>query len=121
MDYESSICVESKVMAGVRFLVDRMSFARRMELMRKIRELAGRVEFLEASSEAGDKMSAGLLRAEVDRLYLIWGLREIVGLRIDSTDATAELLIERGPEELFREALEAVKWASGLHQEGRKN
>ena len=42
MTYESEKVVESQVAAGVRFRVARMSFGRRMELMREVRELARR-------------------------------------------------------------------------------
>ncbi len=121
MDYESVAVVESRVRAGVRFRVARMSFGRRMELMRRVRELARRVEFLEAGESPGERMDAGLLRAEIDRTYLLWGLRGIEGLRVDEQDATPELVLENGPEDLYREALAAVRAETGLTDEERKN
>jgi len=98
-----------------------MSFGRRVELMRRIRELAGRMEFLEAAQEPSEKMDAGLLRAEIDRLYLTWGLRAISGLNVDGSEATPESLADCGPEELFREALAAVRAETGLNEAERKN
>jgi hypothetical protein len=98
-----------------------MSFARRLELMRRIRELAGRMEFLDAAKEPCEKMDAGLLRAEIDRLYLVWGLRGISGLEVDGSEATPESLADRGPEDLFREALAAVRAETGLNEAERKN
>jgi hypothetical protein len=98
-----------------------MSFGRRIELMRRIRELAGRIEFLEAGAEPKDKMDGRLLRAEIDRLYLEWGLREVSGLELDGAAATPESLAESGPEELCREALAAVKAETGLDEAERKN
>ena len=77
MNYESISVVESRVASGVSYTVARMSFGRRTELMRRIRELAGRMEFLEAGQEPGEKMDAALLQAEIDRLYLTWGLRAV--------------------------------------------
>jgi hypothetical protein len=121
MTYESVVEVASKIAPGVRFTVARMSFGRRVELMRRVRELARRAEFLEAGSQPGDKMDAGLLQAEIDRLYLAWGLRAVSGLVLDGSHASPELLAEAGPEELFREALEAVRAEAGLTDEERKN
>ena len=121
MTYESVVEVESKIATGVRFTVARMSFGRRVELMREVRELARRAEFREAGSQPGDKMDAGLLQAEIDRLYLAWGLRAVSGLVLDGGHASPELLAEAGPEELFREALAAVRAETGLTDEERKN
>ena len=121
MIYESVVEVDSRIAPGVRFTVARMSFGRRVELMRRIRDLAKRMEFLEAGKRPDEKMDAALLRAEIDRVWLIWGLRAISGLVLDSGEATPELLAESGPEELFREALAAVRAETGLTDEERKN
>ena len=121
MSYESVVTVESVERAGVSYRVARMSFGRRVELMRKVRELARRMEFLEAGESPGERMDSGLLRAEIDRMYLLWGLTGVSGLRVDGVEATPEMLIERGPEGLFREALAAVRHETGLTDEERKN
>jgi hypothetical protein len=121
MKYESQTVVESQVTAGVGFTIAKMSFARRMELMRRVRELARRAEFLEAGQEPAAKMDAALLQAEIDRLYVAWGVRSVSGLELDGKAATPESLVESGPEELFREALRAVKRETGLSAEERKN
>jgi hypothetical protein len=121
MTYESAVEVESKFAPGVRFTVARMSFGRRIELMRRVRDLAQRKEFLEAGDQPGDRMDAGLLQAEIDRLYLAWGLRAISGLVLDGNPADPEQLADAGPEELFREALAAVRAETGLTDEERKN
>jgi hypothetical protein len=92
-----------------------------MDLMRQVREFARKAEFLEAGQGAGEKMDGALLRAEIDRLYLTWGLREVIGLDLDGKPATPESLLESGPEELFREALAAVRAATGLSAAERKN
>ncbi|HWB86043.1 MAG TPA: hypothetical protein VG675_18010 [Bryobacteraceae bacterium] len=113
--------VESKSAPGVSFTVAKMSFGRRVELMRRIRELARRVEFLEAGREAGDQMDAALLRSEIDRLYVTWGLRNVAGLKLDGAAATVETLVDAGPETLFREALAAVQAETGLSEAERKN
>ncbi len=66
-------------------------------------------------------MDAALLQAEIDRLYLTWGLRAVSGLDVDGAAATPELLAEAGPEDLFREALAAVRAETGLSEAERKN
>ena len=121
MTYESESVVESKVAEGVKFTIARISFARRLELMKKVRELAGRAEFLEAGEAPTEKMDSALLQAEIDRLYIEWGLRSISGLELDGKPATPGLLAECGPEELFREALAAVRAETGLNAVERKN
>jgi len=121
MSYDSVVTVESRIAEGVRFEIARMSFGRRVELMRRVRELARKMEFLEAGSAPGERMDAALLQAEVDRLYLNWGLRGLSGLEVDGAPATAETLAENGPEGLFREALAAVRAETGLSEEQRKN
>ena len=121
MEYESVRVVDSEIAAGVRYTVSRMSFVRRMDLMRQVRELAREKECLEAGKTPSDKMDAIILQAEIDRLYVAWGLRDIAGLRIDGAPATPELLASAGPENMFREALTAVRRESGLSEAERKN
>ena len=121
MTYESVAVVDSRVAGGVKYTIAKVSFERRMELMRQIRELARRVEFLEAGKDTADKMDAALVRAEIDGIYLRWGLRDISGLELDGTPATPELLAEAGPENLFREALAAIQAETGLTSAERKN
>jgi hypothetical protein len=121
MTYESVELVESRVAAGVRFTVAKMSFGRRTELMRRVRELARKMEFLEAGLEPGQKMDAALLRAEIDRMYVTWGVRAVSGLALDGVEATAESLAEAGPEDLFREAVAVVRAQTGLSAAERKN
>jgi len=121
MTYESLVVVDSQAASGVTYTVAKASFERRMELMRRIRELGQRMEFLEAGQKPADKMDAALLRAEIDRIYLLWGLRGVSGLELDGKPATPELLAEAGPEDLFREALAAVRAETGLTGSERKN
>ena len=101
--------------------IAKMSFGRRVELMRRVRELARRTEFLAAGEEAGEKMDSALLHAEIERLYVMWGVTAVSGLTVDGSTAGPELLAEAGPEELFREALAAVRRETGLNAEERKN
>lgn len=119
--YETATVVESRVVSGVKLTITKVSFGRRLELMRRVRELARRLEFLEAGQEPGEKMDAAILRAEIDRLYVSWGVQAVTGLALDGAMATPESLMETGPEELFQEALAAVRAEAGLTGEQRKN
>jgi hypothetical protein len=121
MTYESVELVDSKIADGVSYSVSKMSFARRMDLMKRVRDLARRAEFLVAAEDTGGKMDAALLEVEIERLYVKWGLREVTGLEVDGSAATPESLAESGPEDLFREALAAVRAAAGLSDAERKN
>jgi hypothetical protein len=121
MTYESVAVIASEVAPGVTFTILKMSYGRRSELMRRISELARRHEFLDASDRLDDRMQAALLESEINLTYLRWGLQSIAGLTVDGANATPELLAEKGPEDLFREALTAVRSQAGLTAEERKN
>ena len=81
----------------------------------------GLERFARTGQDARNGMEASLLGAEIDKLYILWGVEEVQGLELDGVPATAESLIERGPEELFGEALAAVKIECGLTENERKN
>ena len=121
MEYTSVETIDSTVTSGVNYTIAKMSFGRRVELMRRIRELAARREFVEAGDAPDEKMEAALLASEIDRIYLLWGLKEVSGLELDGLPATPESLAAIGPEELYREALAAVKQQCGLSEAERKN
>jgi hypothetical protein len=121
MTWDSRKIVASESRPGVDFAITRMTFGRRLELMRQVRDLAKRIEYFEAGRDARNEMEASLLAAEIDWLYVRWGLEEIRGLEIDGLPATTESLIESGPEELFLEALAAIKAECGLTENERKN
>ena len=118
--YESERMVESPTHPGVKFRIAKVSFARRVDLMRRVRELARRAEFLGAGQEPADKMDAALLQAEIELLYVTWGVKTVEGLTVNGIAASPELLAE-GPEDLFRQALAAVRQELGLSEEERKN
>lgn len=89
--------------------------------MTRVRDLAAKIEYFEAAKDERNRMEASLLAAELDRLYLEWGLEEVRGLAIDGEPATRELLCQRGPEPLVREAIDAIRRECGLSEEERKN
>lgn len=122
MEYRSQIEVGSPSAPGVRFLVRRMSFGRRLELTRQVQELAKRLAFVAAGEEGlSSDAERAMLGGEIDREYLRWGLAGLEGLEIDGEPATVESFLEAGPEELVREALAEVKRQAGLSEAERKN
>lgn len=121
MTYESTLTVDSKTAPGVSYSLYRMSFGRRLELMRQVREIAVKLEFLQAASREADQMEARILAGEIERLYVRWGVQEVRGLIIDGEPATPESLACSGPENLFAEAVQAVARECGLTEDERKN
>lgn len=119
--YASTIWLESAVWAGVKYALNRVSFGRRIELARRIREIGRKMEYLEAGSDAREKLEATVLAAEIDRAYLEWGLAGVEGLEIDGVAATPGTLIDSGPVELAREILGRIKAECGLTEDERKN
>ncbi len=89
--------------------------------MKQVRDLATRIEYFEAGRDDSNRMEASLLGAQMDRVYLEWGLEEVLGLSLDGAKAAPETLIERGPEHLVQEALAAIKAECGLNETERKN
>ena len=121
MRYDSTITIESKTAAGVSFTIRRMSFGRRLELTRRVRELSQRLEFSAAGSDVKDRLDAAVLSAEIDRLYVEWGVSQIAGLELDGEPATPVSVLELAPEELTREIVDAIKAECSLSDEERKN
>jgi hypothetical protein len=121
MTYDSELIIASQSEPGVEYRLARMSFGRRMESTQRIRELWRKVEFLIAGSDPAGKLEAAVLAGEIDRLYVLWALREIRGLTIDGSEATPESFVAAGPETLFHEVLSAVKAECGLGEAEIKN
>jgi hypothetical protein len=119
--WESRIWFAAEAMDGVRYEIVRVSFGRRIELARRIREIGRKMEYLEAGSDARETLEATVLAAEIDRAYLEWGLVAVEGLEIDGTAATPEMLVERGPVELAMEILGRIKSECGMTEDERKN
>ena len=119
--WESRKIVRSELRPDVEYDVARMSFGRRLELMKKIRDLAARIEFFEAGQAESNRMEASLLAGEMDRVFLEWGLQGVSGLQVDGAPASVAALIENGPEDLVHEALGIIKAECGLNEAERKN
>jgi hypothetical protein len=121
VQYQSTVTQPSRCIGGVEFTILRLSFARRMDLARRVLELSRRLEFHQAGEGVEDNIQANILGCEIDQLYLRWGLIAIVGLTVDGMDATPELIAEKGPEDLAREIVSAIKSQCGLSESERKN
>src|SRR5579863_10041944 len=120
-EWQSKTIVHSQAWPGVEYVIARITFGRRLELLKRVRDLAVRLEYFEAGREEKNRIEASLLGAQLDRLYIEWGLEDVRGLQIDGESATPESLVDRGPEELFQEVLAAVKAECGLNEQERKN
>ncbi len=119
--YDSAVSIDSKTAPGVTFAIHRISFGRRMDLSRRVREISRKAEFLEAGTELHEKIEANILALEIDAMYLQWGLASIEGLIIDGEAATVTQLLEKGPDDLAREIVGAIREQCGLSEAERKN
>lgn len=119
--YSSVRSFESKVLPGVAVTVHRMSLARRIELARMIQNVLPGLNYSSAGTSASDHLDASIAAAEIDRIYVRWGLQRIDGLLIDGADATPSSVFELGPEALVREIVAAVRSECMLNEEERKN
>jgi hypothetical protein len=121
MNYRSVLEIESQTCRGVRFTISRMSFGKRIELAKRVREIAHKLEFFRASEAPQDSVEAALINGEVDRACLDWGLVKVDGLEIDGEPAKPDTIGDAGPEELCREIIAAIKHECGLTEAERKN
>jgi hypothetical protein len=121
MRYDSMKTIDSAMSPGVRFTINRMTFGRRIDLMRRVRDLSARMEFEKAGAGVADRIQASILAAEIDELYLRWGLASIEGLEVDGVSADVSSLISSAPESLCKEIISAIKHECALTQEERKN
>jgi len=120
-EWNSHRIVESESWPGVEFIIARITFGRRLELLKRVRDLAVKLEYFDAGRDEKNRIEASLLGAQLDRLYIEWGLEDIRGLHIDGDPATPESLVARGPEDLFLEVLAVIKSECGLNEQERKN
>ncbi len=121
MEYWSKLTIRSEECPGVEYTIQRISLGRRIDLGKRVREMSRRVDFLAAGDTITERVEAGVMQNEIDRLYLEWALASVTGLRIDGEDAGPPLLIECGPEGLAREVLASIKRELDLSEDERKN
>lgn len=119
-EYSSVSWHASRVVAGVRFAIRRISLRQRIELNHRVRELTLKYEFLKAS-DPSSQLEAALSGLLVSKLYLEWGLEAIEGLSINGEKATAESLIALGPENLADEIVRTIQAEIALTEDERKN
>ena len=119
--YTSTVWFDAESREHVRYGILRISFGRRIELARRIRDVGRKAEYLEAGSDVRDKLEATVLAAEIDRVYLDWGLVGVEGIEIDGAVATPASLIDAGPVQLTAEILSRIKGECGLTEDERKN
>src|SRR5712671_2486993 len=106
MNYTSTIDLESQAIPGVKFRIRRVTFGRRLDLARILRDRLEAIAKLALATESPARAAqTALLSAEMDCVHLRWGLDAIEGLEIDGAPATADSLIDSGPESLVKEIL----------------
>jgi hypothetical protein len=122
MTHTSVSEMQSRAIPGVMFCLRRISFGRRLQLARLLQDRLEAIAKLALTPESPSRdAETALLAAEIDETHLRWGLAKIEGLDIDGAPATADSLIDAGPEELVKEILAAIRHETGLDAEERKN
>src|SRR5215475_87772 len=86
--HESGLWFDAESQPGVRFRIRRVSLGRRIDLARRIREVGRSIEFLQSGGSPGEQLEATVLKGQIERIYLEWGLEQVEGLDIDGAAAT---------------------------------
>lgn len=119
--YATELRFQSSTTPGVTFTLRRMSAAGRLDLISRLGSLVSQLEMLRASEDLPDRLQAEALRIQIDREYLLWGLKDLQGLRIDDEAADAMKLFECGPEGLVNEIVQRIRSECELDANARKN
>lgn len=121
MDYRSTVEYRSQLYPDVTVTLKRVSFSRRNDLTRLLAPLAAKARSLAASTNDKDVAEASMVRREMARLVLEWGIVDVAGIHVDGAPITKQLLLEDGPEELPMEILGELQRQISLDEEQRKN
>jgi hypothetical protein len=88
--------------------IERITFEKRLALLREIRELARQYEFTTAGESVGDRYEAAVIQHEINRRYWDCFVSAVSGLTIDGEEATPARVWSHGPDRLVHEVLEVV-------------
>jgi hypothetical protein len=113
--------VESKVVAGARCRLARMSFGRRLSLMHAVRDAMAYREFKAAGDSVEDRLDASILALQLDRVYWHWGVLSVEGPPEANWPTDPARMWELAPEAFTREMLDIIKQTVGLSESDRKN
>ncbi len=119
--WTSAVRHASKTHAGVEYVIARMSLSRRTALLEAVHNVLQELKFRESGSDEDSQLRAGILRLTLQRIYLQWGLLAVRNLTIDGLEATPELVVQAGPEDLCEEIFAAIRAECGLSPTERKN
>jgi hypothetical protein len=114
-DYSSESC------PGVTCRIRKITFQRRLSLLKGLRELAGRYEFTAAGDTTPDKYDAAVLQQEINKYYWHYFVQDVDGLNVDGVPAGPESVWTDGPDNLVREVLQVVVSRVFLSSDEAKN
>ena len=112
-EYASLAWHESQAVPSVRFAIRRITLTQRLELAKRIRDLSLREEFLKAGGTP-EQLESSICDLLTRKALIEWGLAAVTGIRIDGQSATAQLIIDKGPESLTDEIVSAIQREAGL-------
>lgn len=121
MNHSSWFELVSQTAPGVVVRLRRISFGGRLQLARILGGQLDRLDEALQRQAGGHDTEAALLAAEADVACARWAIVSITGLDVDGEPATADSLLDRGPEELVHEVIAALRAEIGLTEAERKN
>jgi len=89
--------------------------------MRHLRELSARLELERAENSEPAQLSAAITEAEMRRMYIEWGLKQVENLSVDGVPVSVDTLLSAGPEALCAEVADRVRDQCFLSEQQRKN
>lgn len=114
-DYASVNC------PGVSCRIRKITFQRRLMLLREIRELARQYEFTAAGETVQQKYESAVIQQEINKHYWQNFVIAVDGLTIDGAPATTESVWSDGPDGLVQEVLQVVTSHVFLSADEAKN
>jgi len=121
VEHQTSFEFSPTSCAGVTCRIRKITFQRRLSLLRELRELARRYEFTAAGETVQDKYDAAVIQQEINKHYWDHFVLAVEGLSIDGVKASPETLWSDGPDNLVQEILKVVTSQAFLSADEAKN
>jgi hypothetical protein len=121
VEYITNFDHHSQNFPGVTCRIEKITFEKRLALLKEIRELARQYEFSAAGVSVGDRYEAAVIQHEINQRYWHYFVSAVSGLSIDGDEATAASVWSCGPDGLVQEVLEVIASQVFLSADEAKN
>src|SRR5262245_43681276 len=103
MQQQAVVTYRSSVIEGVEVTMKRLTFQSRLELLKDLRPLLQKLEFLSADPKTSGGIERAILEKEVETELLKWGVVRIYNTNDGSEVMNTEKLLDTAPVELADE------------------